>query len=32
GMQESIVVERRRGLFWLISYRNEAWDCISMDT
>lgn len=32
GMQESIVIERRRGLFWLINYKNEEWDCISMDT
>ncbi|MGH1039383.1 DUF4272 domain-containing protein [Bacillus wiedmannii] len=32
GMQESIVIERRRGLFWLINYKNEDWDCISMDT
>ncbi|EEK62655.1 hypothetical protein bcere0005_16870 [Bacillus cereus 172560W] len=32
GMHESIVIERRRGLFWLINYKNEDWDCISMDT
>ncbi|WP_166244951.1 DUF4272 domain-containing protein [Paenibacillus turpanensis] len=31
-MQESIVVERRRGLFWLIGHRDEAWDAIGMDT
>ncbi|OXM87503.1 DUF4272 domain-containing protein [Paenibacillus rigui] len=32
GMQESIVIERRRGLFWLIGHRRENWDCVSMDT
>ncbi|MEQ6354804.1 DUF4272 domain-containing protein [Lysinibacillus sp. M3] len=32
GMNESIVMERRRGLFWLIGHRNEEWDTISMDT
>ncbi|EJR79298.1 hypothetical protein IK7_03779 [Bacillus cereus VD156] len=32
GMHESIVIERRRGLFWLINYKNEDWDYISMDT
>lgn len=32
GMNESIVVERRRGLFWLIGDQNEAWDHIRMDT
>lgn len=32
GMNESIVVERRRALFWMIGYRDEAWDDISMDT
>ncbi|OXS72821.1 hypothetical protein B1B04_14455 [Lysinibacillus sp. KCTC 33748] len=32
GMNESIVMERRRGLFWIIGHRNEDWDTISMDT
>lgn len=32
GMDESIVMERRRGLFWMISHQNEDWDTISMDT
>ncbi|MCP3774024.1 DUF4272 domain-containing protein [Paenibacillus sp. MZ04-78.2] len=32
GMDESIVIERRRGLFWMIGYRDEEWDHISMDT
>jgi len=32
GINESIVVERRRGLFWLIGHQNEDWDTISMDT
>jgi hypothetical protein len=32
GMNESIVVERRRGLFWMIGRFDEAWDDISMDT
>ncbi|MDR0269719.1 DUF4272 domain-containing protein [Paenibacillus sp.] len=32
GMNESIVVERRRGLFWTIGRFDEAWDDISMDT
>ncbi|MGY3185821.1 DUF4272 domain-containing protein [Lysinibacillus sp. TE18511] len=32
GMNESIVMERRRGLFWMIGHRDEAWDTISMDT
>ena len=32
GMNESIVMERRRGLFWLIGHQNENWDTISMDT
>jgi len=32
GMNESIVMERRRGLFWMIGHRNEDWDHISMDT
>lgn len=31
-LNESVVMERRRGLFWLIGYRNEQWDTISMDT
>lgn len=32
GMNESIVTERRRGLFWMVGHRNEGWDNISMDT
>ncbi|MDM5250757.1 DUF4272 domain-containing protein [Lysinibacillus sp. G4S2] len=32
NMNESIVMERRRGLFWMIGHRNEEWDTISMDT
>lgn len=32
GMNESIVMERRRGLFWMIGHRSEEWDNISMDT
>ncbi|WP_418301922.1 DUF4272 domain-containing protein [Lysinibacillus fusiformis] len=32
GMNESIVMERRRGLFWLIGHQNEDWDTISMNT
>lgn len=32
GINESIVMERRRGLFWLIGHHNEDWDTISMDT
>ncbi|CAM4520882.1 MAG: DUF4272 domain-containing protein [Paenibacillus macerans] len=32
GLIESVVMERRRGLFWMIGHRNEAWDDISMDT
>lgn len=32
GMSESIVMERRRGLFWLIGRFDEGWDDISMDT
>lgn len=32
GLNESIVMERRRALFWMIGYRDEAWDDISMDT
>lgn len=31
-VNESIVMERRRGLFWLIGHHNEDWDTISMDT
>ncbi|GAA3413102.1 DUF4272 domain-containing protein [Paenibacillus hodogayensis] len=32
GLDESIVMERRRGLFWMIGHRDEEWDTISMDT
>ncbi|WP_400164502.1 DUF4272 domain-containing protein [Brevibacillus sp. TJ4] len=32
GLIESVVMERRRGLFWMIGHRDEAWDDISMDT
>lgn len=32
GLIESVVMERRRALFWMIGYRDEAWDDISMDT
>lgn len=32
GLNESVVMERRRALFWMIGYRDEAWDDISMDT
>lgn len=32
GMNESIVMERRRGLFWIIGHRSEEWDNMSMDT
>ncbi|MCM3039440.1 DUF4272 domain-containing protein [Paenibacillus motobuensis] len=32
GMNESIVMERRRGLFWMIGRFGEGWDDISMDT
>lgn len=32
GMNESTVMERRRGLFWMIGHRNEEWDNMSMDT
>ncbi|MGZ9584311.1 DUF4272 domain-containing protein [Paenibacillus marinisediminis] len=32
GMNESIVMERRRGLFWMTGHRDEHWDDISMDT
>ncbi|MFD3259930.1 DUF4272 domain-containing protein [Paenibacillus lentus] len=31
-MNESIVMERRRALFWLIGYGDEEWDHIRMDT
>ncbi|QDQ00921.1 DUF4272 domain-containing protein [Lysinibacillus fusiformis] len=31
-MNENIVMERRRGLFWLMGNRDEEWDNISMDT
>lgn len=31
-MIESIVMERRRGLFWMIGHLDEGWDHISMDT
>lgn len=32
GLNESVVMERRRALFWMIGYRDEAWDDIRMDT
>ncbi|AZK44979.1 DUF4272 domain-containing protein [Paenibacillus lentus] len=32
GMNESIVMERRRALFWLIGSEGEEWDHISLDT
>ncbi|WP_410771038.1 DUF4272 domain-containing protein [Fontibacillus sp. BL9] len=32
GLNESVVLERRRALFWMIGYRDEAWNDISMDT
>ena len=32
GMIESIVMERRRGLFWMMGHLDEGWDHISMDT
>lgn len=32
GMDESIVMERRRGLFWMMGHRDEQWDDITMDT
>ena len=32
GMNESIVMERRRGLFWMMGHLDEGWDHISMDT
>ncbi|NQX62726.1 DUF4272 domain-containing protein [Paenibacillus qinlingensis] len=32
GMNESIVMERRRGLFWIVGCGNEEWDHIPMDT
>lgn len=32
ALNESVVMERRRGLFWMIGYHNEQWDTMSMDT
>lgn len=32
NLNESVVMERRRGLFWIIGHRDEEWDYISMDT
>ncbi|MFJ7736934.1 DUF4272 domain-containing protein [Lysinibacillus sp. NPDC097287] len=32
GMNESIIIERRRGLFWMMGHLDEEWDHISMDT
>lgn len=32
GMNESIVMERRRGLFWMVGCDDEEWDHIPMDT
>ncbi|MEK4426849.1 DUF4272 domain-containing protein [Solibacillus sp. FSL K6-1523] len=32
SLNESVVMERRRGLFWIIGHRDEEWDYISMDT
>ncbi|MEF2966285.1 DUF4272 domain-containing protein [Paenibacillus sp. M1] len=32
GLNESVVMERRRALFWMLGHRDEAWDDISMDT
>lgn len=32
ALNESVVMERRRGLFWMIGYQGEEWDSISMDT
>ncbi|BFH17983.1 DUF4272 domain-containing protein [Paenibacillus melissococcoides] len=32
GMSESIVMERRRGLFWMVGCDEEDWDHIPMDT
>lgn len=32
ALNESVVMERRRGLFWMIGYQDEEWDTISMDT
>ncbi|OAS17059.1 DUF4272 domain-containing protein [Paenibacillus oryzisoli] len=32
GMNESIVMERRRGLFWVVGCTKEEWDHIPMDT
>ncbi len=32
ALNESVVMERCRGLFWMIGYQDEEWDTISMDT
>lgn len=32
GLNESVVMERRRGLFWMLGDEGEAWDYIRMDT
>ncbi len=32
NIDERIVTERRRGLFWMLGHRDEEWDYISMDT
>ncbi|MDN4069677.1 DUF4272 domain-containing protein [Paenibacillus vini] len=32
GLIESVVLERRRALFWMIGHRDEAWNDISMNT
>ncbi len=32
SLNESVVMERRRGLFWMMGYQDEEWDTISMDT
>ncbi|WP_079908714.1 DUF4272 domain-containing protein [Paenibacillus sp. 32352] len=32
GMNESVVMERRRGLFWMVGCDDEEWDHIPMDT
>ncbi|MCS7463501.1 DUF4272 domain-containing protein [Paenibacillus doosanensis] len=32
GMNESVVMERRRGLFWMVGCDREDWDHIPMDT
>ncbi|MEH6944540.1 DUF4272 domain-containing protein [Bacillus sp. JJ722] len=32
GINESVVMERRRGLFWMMGHRDEEWDDIFMDT